>query len=104
MPIRFTVVDLNFPYNAIMGLPLINKLKAVISPHQLLLQFEQDDHKVGILKGDQKAAHQCLINTLKRDSAPGDFSKRKREEETNQSIMNVYLDTLNIRERPQPTE
>ena len=39
MPICFTVVDLNFPYNAIIGLPLINKLKAVISPQQLLLQF-----------------------------------------------------------------
>ena len=57
MPICFTVVDLNFPYNAIMGLPLINKLKSVISPHQLLLEFEQDDSKVGILKGDQKEAH-----------------------------------------------
>lgn len=33
MPIHFTIVDLNFPYSAIMGLPLINKLKAVISPH-----------------------------------------------------------------------
>ncbi|XP_057526519.1 uncharacterized protein LOC130805751 [Amaranthus tricolor] len=37
MPIRFTVVDLTFPYNAIMGLPLINKIKAAIFPHQLLL-------------------------------------------------------------------
>ena len=87
-----------------MGIPLINKLKAVISPHQLLLQFEQDDNKAGILKGDQKAALQFLINTLKHESAPGESSKRKREEETNQSIMSVYLDTMNIRERPQPTD
>ena len=43
MPIRFTVVELTFPYNAIMGLPLINKIKAAIFPHQLLLQFERDD-------------------------------------------------------------
>ncbi|XP_057523889.1 uncharacterized protein LOC130803706 [Amaranthus tricolor] len=35
MPIRFTVVDLTFPYNVIMGLPLINKIKAAIFPHQL---------------------------------------------------------------------
>ena len=52
MPIHFTVVDLNFPYNAITGLPLISKLKAVILPHQLLLQFKQDDGEVGILKED----------------------------------------------------
>lgn len=75
MPISFPVVELNFPYNAIMGLLLINKLKAVISPHQLLLQFEQDDGKVGILGGES--------------------SMRKREEDKNQSIMSVYLDTLN---------
>ena len=52
MPIRFTVVDLTFSYNAIMGLPLINKIKAAIFPHKFLLQFEQDDGQVGILKGD----------------------------------------------------
>ncbi|XP_057538025.1 uncharacterized protein LOC130815553 [Amaranthus tricolor] len=56
MPMRFTVVDLTFPYNAIMGLLLINKIKAVIFPHQLLLQFEQDDGQVGMLKGDQVMA------------------------------------------------
>ena len=50
--IRFTVVDLKFPYNTVMGLPLINKIKAAIFPHQLLLQFELDDGQVGILKGD----------------------------------------------------
>ena len=33
MLIRFTVVDLKFLYNAIMELPLINKLKAVSSLH-----------------------------------------------------------------------
>lgn len=51
MPIRFTVVDLNFSYNTIIGLPLINKIKYVISPHQLLLQSKQVDERVGILKG-----------------------------------------------------
>ena len=64
MPIRFTVVDLNFSYNAIMGLPLINKIKFVILPHQILLQFKQDNGKVEIIMGDQKVARQCLINAL----------------------------------------
>lgn len=41
MPIRLTVVDLKFPYNAIMGLPLINNLKAAIVLHRLLLQFDR---------------------------------------------------------------
>ena len=65
MPIRFTIVDLKFPYNAVTGLPLIKKIKAAIFPHQLLLQCEQDDGQVDILKGDQVTARQSLINTLK---------------------------------------
>jgi hypothetical protein len=101
MPIRFTVADLNFSYNTIMGQPLINKIKAIISPHQLLLQFEQDNGKVGILQRDQKATRQCLINGLKHDGAPGVFPKRKRKEE-HQSVMSVYLHNLNVPERPQP--
>ena len=45
------------------------------------------------------------MNTLKHDGTPGESSMRKREErEKNQFIMSVYLDTLNVRERPQPTE
>ena len=98
MPIRFTVVDLTFPYNAIMGLALINKIKAAIFPHQLLLQFERDDGQVGILIGDQVTARQCLINTLQRGASITP-SKREREEEST-TVMSVYLENPNTHERP----
>ena len=87
MPVQFTVVDLTFPYNSIMGLPLINKIKAAIFPHQLLLQFEQDDGQVGILKGDQVMARQCLINTMKRGTSVIP-SKRGRGEKS-PSVMSI---------------
>ena len=93
MPIRFTVVNLTFPYNAIMGLPLIYKIKAAIFPHQLLLQFERDDGHVGILKGDQMTARQCLFNTLKRG-----------REERFPTVMSVYVDNPNTHERPHLVE
>ena len=102
MLIRFTLVDLTFPYNAIMGLPFINKIKAAIFPHQLLLQFEQDDGKVGIPKGDQVTAQQCLVNTLKRGTSAIP-SKRKREENS-PTVMSVYLENPNTHERPHPVE
>ncbi|XP_057548270.1 uncharacterized protein LOC130826724 [Amaranthus tricolor] len=102
MPIRFTVVDLNFPYNAIMGLPLINKIKAAIFPHQLLLQFETDNGQVGILKGDQVTARQCLVNTLKRGSSETP-AKRKREDNV-PVVMSVYKENLSTHERPRPIE
>ncbi|XP_057544996.1 uncharacterized protein LOC130824124 [Amaranthus tricolor] len=102
MPIRFTVVDLTFPYNAIMGLPLINKIKAAIFPHQLLLQFEQDDEQVGILKGDQMTARQCLVNTLKRGTSVVPFKRERKERSP--TIMSVYMDHPNTHERPHPVE
>ncbi|XP_057538103.1 uncharacterized protein LOC130815609 [Amaranthus tricolor] len=103
LPIRFTVVDLTFPYNAIMGLPLINKIKAAIFPHQLLLQFERDDGKVGILKGDQVTARQCLINTLKcgHSATP---AKREREDQDAPAVMSVYTENPSTHERPRPIE
>ena len=85
------------------GAPPHKQIKAAIFPHQLLLQFEQDDGQVGILKGDQVMARQCLINTLKQEGTHGIPSKRKREEKP-PSIMSVYVDTLNTRERPRPIE
>ena len=102
MPIRFTVMDLTFPYNAITGLPLIKKIKSAIFPQQLLLQFEQDNGQVSILKGVQVMARQCLINTLKRGTSVIP-SKRKREEKS-PSVMNVYMDNPNTHERPYPVE
>ena len=83
MPVHFTVVDIQFPYNIIMGLPLINKVKAVISTHQLLFQYEKDDGKVGILHGDQKIARECHVNTLKMgaESRERETENRKRKAE-----------------------
>ena len=102
MPIQFTVVDLTFPYNATMGLPLINKIKAAIFSHQLLLQFEQDDGQVGILKGDQITTRQCLVNTLKQGTSVVP-SKRERKERST-TVMSVYMDNPNTHERPHPVE
>ena len=96
------MVDLTFPYNAIMGLLLINKIKAAIIPHQLLLQFERDNGQVGILKGDQVMARQCLVNTLKRGTSVIP-SKREREEKS-ATVMSVYVDNPNTHERPDPVE
>lgn len=71
----------------------------------MLLQFEQDDGQIGILKGNQVMARQCLINTLKQEGTPGVPSKRKREEKS-PSIMSVYEEehTPNTQERPRLVE
>ena len=87
LAIRFTVVDIKVSYNAIMVLHLISKIKAVISTHQFLLQDEREDATVGVLRGDQKSARECLINTLKNsDPAPECGQKIKLEEASTLNI------------------
>ena len=47
LPIDFLVVDTSLPYNANMGRPTMNKIKAAISVYQLLLQYETKEGQVG---------------------------------------------------------
>lgn len=52
LPVDFLVVDTPLPYNAIMGRPTMNKIKATISVYQLLLQYETDKGHVRKIYGD----------------------------------------------------
>ena len=63
----------------------MNKMKDIISL-QLLLKFEQDDDKVGLLKGDHKATHQCLINTLSMITLPNHPRSGKGKKTTNNEL------------------
>ncbi|XP_021737589.1 uncharacterized protein LOC110704120 [Chenopodium quinoa] len=62
----FLVVDTPLPYNMIIGRPLLNRVKAVISTYHLLLQFETDDGSVGKIYGDQFEGRKCYVESLKQ--------------------------------------
>ena len=81
-----------------MGLPLINKIKAIISTHQLLLQYERDDAKVKISRHYKKSARECLINTLKNGEPVQECGQKRKLEEA--SILNIQTP----RQRPEPPE
>ena len=53
LPIDFLVVDNPLPYNAIMGRPTMNMIKATISVYQVLLQYETDEGHVGKIYVDK---------------------------------------------------
>ncbi|XP_057550569.1 uncharacterized protein LOC130828622 [Amaranthus tricolor] len=59
---------------------------------------QRDDGKVGILKGDQMTARQCLINTLK--GGPSITPSEREREEDSPTVMSVYLENPNTHERP----
>ena len=54
--VDFLVVNVPIAYNVILGRPTLYKVKAVITPYLLQLQFETDDGTVGTMQGDQRTA------------------------------------------------
>lgn len=63
---RFIVVQLQSSYNAILGRPISNTLRAMISIIHLAMKFLINDMQVITLKGDQKKAREFFKKSLKR--------------------------------------
>ena len=89
-----------------MGLPLINKVKAVISTHQLLIQYEKDDGKVGISYRDQKISRECQVNSLKMgiESNEHKNESRKRKAEQVESVLHMVDNDTRKTTQPEPVE
>lgn len=63
--VDFLVVDRPSAYNAIVGRPTLNKLRAMTSTHHLKMKFPTDDG-VKEVRGDQLVSRRCYNKTLKQ--------------------------------------
>jgi len=61
LEIDFFVVDVPTTYNVILGRPTLHKVKAVIAPYVLQLNFEADDGSVNEIHGDKGTAWECYL-------------------------------------------
>ena len=61
--VAFLVVNCPSAYNAIIGRPTLNRLRAVTSTYHLLLKFPTE-HGIGKVRGDQVAARECYLASL----------------------------------------
>ncbi|XP_056695529.1 uncharacterized protein [Spinacia oleracea] len=72
-------------YNVILGRPTLNKIKAVVVTHLMLLKYVCDDGAIGTIHGDQQQARDCYLTTRNpsawRKDLAGAKGKRKYEEE-----------------------
>ncbi|XP_057248156.1 uncharacterized protein LOC130590160 [Beta vulgaris subsp. vulgaris] len=66
--VKFLVVRDLTAYNVILGRPTLNHSKSVIVTHLMLMKFEYDGGKIGSLYGDQQAAREGYLTTLKPSS------------------------------------
>uniref|UniRef100_A0A2N9GMX4 Uncharacterized protein n=1 Tax=Fagus sylvatica TaxID=28930 RepID=A0A2N9GMX4_FAGSY len=61
--VDFLVVNCPSAYNAIIGRPTLNRLRAVTSTYHLLLKFPTE-HGIGEVRGDQVVARECYLASL----------------------------------------
>jgi len=70
--------------NVILGRSTLDKVKAVIAPYLLQLQFEADDGSIGEMWGNQETARECYLVSIKpliertRERGPTELSAEKR--------------------------
>jgi hypothetical protein len=62
--VDFLVIDRPFAYNAIMGRPALNKLRAATSTYHLMMKFPTEEG-VEEVRGDQLAARKCYNISMK---------------------------------------
>jgi hypothetical protein len=61
--VDFLIVNCPSAYNAIIGRPTLNRLRAVTSTYHLLPKFPTE-HGIGEVRGDQVAARECYLASL----------------------------------------
>lgn len=84
--IDFLVVDYALAYNATLGRPALNQLRAVTLTYHLLICFPMEKG-IREIKGDQMTARECYMTSLKGEPAP-------RE--------NMSIDSLEVRDERGP--
>ncbi|KAL8093495.1 hypothetical protein AgCh_035391 [Apium graveolens] len=92
--VKFYVVRIESPYNAIFGRPFLSTFEAVESICHLKLKFPTEKG-VGEMRGDQKTARIIMLEDLEKDQeyeGPDGTGKRKRAE----SEPSESRETLNI--------
>ncbi|XP_022851528.1 uncharacterized protein LOC111373252 [Olea europaea var. sylvestris] len=63
--VTFEVVRTSMAYNAILGRPLLNKIRAIISTFHMAMKFPTYSG-VGVIRGSQTMARQCYVTSVRK--------------------------------------
>uniref|UniRef100_A0A2N9GRM8 Reverse transcriptase domain-containing protein n=1 Tax=Fagus sylvatica TaxID=28930 RepID=A0A2N9GRM8_FAGSY len=86
------VITINIAaYNAIIGRPTLNRLRAVTSTYHLLLKFPTE-HGIGEVRGDQVAARECYLASL----GSGGQNQTMSIEEAEESLVQFLKDNKDV--------
>jgi hypothetical protein len=92
--VDFLVVNCLSAYNAIIGRPTLNRLRAVTSTYHLLIKFPTK-HEIGEVRRDQIAARECYLASLRLE---GQNQTITIEEQKTLVKPSEELDTIRLEE------
>ncbi|XP_074352154.1 uncharacterized protein LOC141691320 [Apium graveolens] len=99
--VKFYVVRIESPYNAIFGRPFLSTFKAMESIPHLKLKFPTEKG-VGEMRGDQKTSRIIMLEDLEKDQeyeGPDGTGKRKRAESEpsgSRETLNIELEKFGV--------
>ena len=67
--VKFSVVRAKAPYNAILGTPWLHSMHAIPSSYHQCVKFPGKDGVIKTIRGDQRAARELLVATIKQQQA-----------------------------------
>jgi len=70
IPIWYLVLDAHTSYNILLGRPSINTLGAIVSTPHLTMKFPSRQGDIITVHGDQRAARECYMASLKLPHPP----------------------------------
>ncbi|CAL2265898.1 unnamed protein product [Prunus armeniaca] len=88
---HFLVVDCPIAYNSIIGRPALTRIKAILSPHMLLLKFPTHSG-VSQVQGDQLSAQVCYVLSV------GESATRVLGQKTPESLAVSTMTMMNGKE------
>ncbi|KAJ8423380.1 hypothetical protein Cgig2_034208 [Carnegiea gigantea] len=95
LEVDFLEVDMPTAYNVILGRPILYRVKVVIAPYLLQIQYKADNGMVGKLFKDQRPGRECYLISI-RPLTGGRQSKRPQDTKKPRVGVTVHLEALVI--------
>ncbi|XP_013601263.1 uncharacterized protein LOC106412608 [Brassica napus] len=91
--VKFSVIRTKAPYNVILGTPWLHSMKAISTTYHQCVKFPAPNGQVQTLRGDQQAARDLLIATVRmQQSTPRINAISKQIKPQKDEILEVTLE------------
>lgn len=77
--VKFSVIKSKAPYNAILGTPWLHSMRAVPSTYHQCIKFPNKDGRIFTIKGDQQAARDIMVATVKIQCATSHVNSTSKQ-------------------------